>query len=30
VLTEGLPTFNERLGKKKVPGLFVDGKPAAK
>ncbi len=30
VLNEDLPKFNELLGKKKVPGVFVDGKPAKK
>ena len=29
VLTEDLPRFNELLGKKKVPGVFVD-RPAGK
>ena len=27
VLSEDLPKFNELLSKKKVPGVFVDGKP---
>jgi photosystem II stability/assembly factor-like uncharacterized protein len=30
VLTEDLPKFNELLSKKKVPGVFVDGKPPGK
>ena len=30
VLSEDLPKFNELLGKKKVPGVFVDGKPPGK
>jgi len=30
VLSEDLPKFNELLSKKKVPGVFVDGKPPAK
>lgn len=30
VLTEDLPKFNELLGKMKVPGVMIDGKPAAK
>ena len=30
VLSEDLPKFNELLGKKKVPGVFVDGKQSGK
>src|SRR5262249_10196845 len=30
VLSEDLPKFNELLSKKKIPGVFVDGKPPGK
>jgi photosystem II stability/assembly factor-like uncharacterized protein len=30
VLSEDLPEFNDLLSKKKVPGVFVDGKPSGK
>jgi photosystem II stability/assembly factor-like uncharacterized protein len=30
MLSEDLPKFNELLSKKKVPGVFVDGKPRGK
>jgi hypothetical protein len=30
VLSEDLPKFNELLSKKKVPGVFIDGKPPGK